>query len=161
MCACVGAQSCLTLCDPMDCSLPGSSVHGISQARILEQVSSSRGSSQPRDGRHSSCTAGRFFTTEPHSALDIKCPLRVKTPQAENHHFRMTWCYHEPCFLITGASTVPSCKQVHTGFPPCAIKNLNSYSSLIFSLPKQLFFTMIPYTFAIYRRALNPQGYGY
>ena len=30
------AQSCLTLCDPVDCSLPGSSVHGISQARILE-----------------------------------------------------------------------------------------------------------------------------
>ena len=44
-------QSCLTLYDPMDCSPPGSSVHGISQARILEWVamSSSRGSSQPRD----------------------------------------------------------------------------------------------------------------
>ena len=44
-------QSCLTLCDPMDHSLPGSSVHGIFQARILEWVtiSSSRGSSQPRD----------------------------------------------------------------------------------------------------------------
>ena len=45
------AQSCLTLCDPMDCSPPGSSVHGILQARILEWVaiSFSRGSSQPRD----------------------------------------------------------------------------------------------------------------
>ena len=32
------AQSCLILCDPMDCSLPGSSVHGISQARILQWV---------------------------------------------------------------------------------------------------------------------------
>ena len=44
------AQSCPTLCDPMDCSLPGSSVHGIFQARILEWVaiSISRGSSQPR-----------------------------------------------------------------------------------------------------------------
>ena len=44
-------QSCLTLCDPMDCSLLGSSVHGILQARILEWVaiSYSRGSSQPRD----------------------------------------------------------------------------------------------------------------
>ena len=44
-------QSCLTLCGPMDCSLPGSSVHGILQARILEWVvmPSSRGSSQPRD----------------------------------------------------------------------------------------------------------------
>ena len=35
---CSVTQSCLTLCDPMDCSLPGSSVHGISQARILERV---------------------------------------------------------------------------------------------------------------------------
>ena len=45
------AQSCPTLCDPMDCSPPGSSVHGILQARILEWVaiSFSRGSSQPRD----------------------------------------------------------------------------------------------------------------
>ena len=44
------AQSCLTLCDPMDCSLPGSSVQGILQARILEWVaiSFSRGSSRPR-----------------------------------------------------------------------------------------------------------------
>ena len=45
------AQSCLTLCDPMDCNLPGSSVHGTFQAGVLEWVaiSSSRGSSQPRD----------------------------------------------------------------------------------------------------------------
>ena len=44
-------QSCPTLCDPMDHSLPGSSVHGVLQARILEKVaiSSFRGSSQPRD----------------------------------------------------------------------------------------------------------------
>ena len=48
------AQSCLTLCDPMHCSLPGSSVHGILQARILEWVAlpSSGGSSQPRDQTH-------------------------------------------------------------------------------------------------------------
>ena len=38
VCASVSAQSCLTLCDPMDCSLPGSSVRGSSQARILEWV---------------------------------------------------------------------------------------------------------------------------
>ena len=44
------AQSCPTLCDPMDCSLPGSSVHGIFQAIVLEwiAISFSRGSSQPR-----------------------------------------------------------------------------------------------------------------
>ena len=38
MSACMRPQSCLTLCDPMDCSLPGSSVHGIFQARILEWI---------------------------------------------------------------------------------------------------------------------------
>ena len=60
-------QSHLTLCDPMDFSPPGSSVHGIPQARILEwvSVSCSRGSSQPRDQIRISCIAGRFFTTEP------------------------------------------------------------------------------------------------
>ena len=44
-------ESCPTLCDPLDCSPPGSSVHGILQARILERVArpSSRGSSQSRD----------------------------------------------------------------------------------------------------------------
>ena len=48
---CVHAQSCLTLCNAMDSSLPGSSVHGVLQARILEWVviSSSRGFSLPRD----------------------------------------------------------------------------------------------------------------
>ena len=54
VCACMHAkslQSCLTLCHPMDCSLPDPSVHGILQARILEWVAmpSSRGSSWPRD----------------------------------------------------------------------------------------------------------------
>ena len=58
------SQSCPTLCDPMDCSLPGSSVHGILQARILEWVaiSFSRGSSCPRDRTQVSCIAGRRFT---------------------------------------------------------------------------------------------------
>ena len=53
--------------DPMDCSPPGSSVHGISQARILEWVviSFSRGSSRPRDQTWVSCSASGFFTTEP------------------------------------------------------------------------------------------------
>ena len=70
MCMRSVAQSCLTLGDPMDCSTPGSSVHGIYQARILEWVAmpSSRGSSQPRDQTCvscDSCIAGGFFTAEP------------------------------------------------------------------------------------------------
>ena len=58
------AQSCPTLCDPVDCSLPGSSVHEIFQARILEWVaiSFSRRSSQPRDRTWVSHIAGRYFT---------------------------------------------------------------------------------------------------
>ena len=54
---CVCTQSCLTLCDPMDYSPPGSSVHGIFQASILEQVaiSFSRESSWPRDRTQASC----------------------------------------------------------------------------------------------------------
>ena len=58
------SQSCPTLCDPVDCSLPGSSVHGILQVRILEWVaiSFSRGASQLRDWTWVSCIAGRRFT---------------------------------------------------------------------------------------------------
>ena len=58
------AQLCLTLCDPMDCSLPGSSVHWIFQARILEwaAISFSRGSSWPRDRTQVSRIVGRCFT---------------------------------------------------------------------------------------------------
>ena len=58
-------QVSLTLCDCMDCSLLGSPVHGILQARILEWVfiPFSRGSSWPRDRTQVSCIAGIFFTT--------------------------------------------------------------------------------------------------
>ena len=57
------AQSCLTLSDAMGCSPPGSSVHGISQARILEWVALSffRVSSRPRDQTQISYIAGRFY----------------------------------------------------------------------------------------------------
>ena len=57
MCACSITLSCLCLCDPMDCSPPGSSVRGILQARMLEWVAIpfSRGPSPPRDWTHVSC----------------------------------------------------------------------------------------------------------
>ena len=55
----------LSLCDPMDYSLPSSSVHGLSQARILEwdAMPSFRGSSQPRDQTQDSHIEGGFFTS--------------------------------------------------------------------------------------------------
>ena len=64
VCVCLVAQSCLTLCDPMDCSPPGSSVHGILQARIPEWVAIAfpRGSSGPRDQTQVSHVAGRLLT---------------------------------------------------------------------------------------------------
>ena len=60
----VQSQLCPTLCNHTDCSPPGSSVHGILQARMLQWVAflSSGGSSRPRDGTQASHTAGRFFT---------------------------------------------------------------------------------------------------
>ena len=62
MCACKVAQSCPTLCDPVDCSPPGSSVHEILQAGILGCVAIpfSRGSSWPRDQTWVFCIASRF-----------------------------------------------------------------------------------------------------
>ena len=62
------------LCDPMDCSPPGSSVHGILQARVLEwdAMSSSRKSSPPRDRTWVSCIAGGFFTAKPPGKPNIK-----------------------------------------------------------------------------------------
>ena len=63
-CCCSITKSCPTLCDPMDCSLLGSSLQGILQARILEWVaiSFSRGSSWPGDQTHVSCIVGGCFT---------------------------------------------------------------------------------------------------
>ena len=56
-------QPCPTLCNPVDCSSPGSSAHEILQARILEHVAIpfSRGSSWPRNRTQVSCISGRFF----------------------------------------------------------------------------------------------------
>ena len=60
------AQSSPTLCDPTDCRLPGSSVHGILQARILQwaAIPFAKGSSQPRVRTRISCIAGSRPTRE-------------------------------------------------------------------------------------------------
>ena len=88
---CLVARSSLTLCDPRDYSLPGSSVHGISQARILEWVaiSFSRESSWPRNWTQVSCIGRQILYHEP----------------PEKPHF-MSVCTHnptlQPCRLMEG-----------------------------------------------------------
>ena len=76
------ALSCLTLCNTMDYSPPGSSVHGILQGRILEWIAmpSSRGSSRPRDGTHVSCIGGRFLPSE---ASGVEGQGNSGTPQKD------------------------------------------------------------------------------
>ena len=73
---CVNAQSLqagLTLCDPMDGSLPDSSVQGILQTAMLKWVAmlSSQGSSWPGDGTQVSCIAGRFLTTRGSPIINV------------------------------------------------------------------------------------------
>ena len=95
---CLPAKSlhlCLTICNPMDCSPPGSSIHGILQARILEWVimPSSRESSQFRDGTPRdripiSCLSDRFFTAELLGKLTFNLLIQINLVCApENRYF--------------------------------------------------------------------------
>ena len=104
----------------MDCSLPGSFVHGISQARILEwaAICFSMGSSWPSDWTHIPCLAGRFFTTEtpgkppnttflllfsrsvisdslqPHGLQHARLPCPSPFPRAYSNSCPLSWWYH-------------------------------------------------------------------
>ena len=85
------AQSYPTLCDPMDCSLSGSSVHGIFQARVLEwiAISFSRGCSRPRNQTRVSHIAGRRFTVW--ATREVQIPMRLLhnlVPSVENQKWR-------------------------------------------------------------------------
>ena len=91
---CSVTQSCPALCDPIDYSLPGSSIHGIFQARFLEWVAISyfRESCWPRDQTHISCVAlvGRFFITGPpgnplHMSSFIQSCLTFAAPWIAAH----------------------------------------------------------------------------
>ena len=92
-------QLCPTLCDPMDCSLPGFSIHGIFQARTLEWVtiSFSRRSSQPRDCTRVSLIVGRHFT--------VWATREILTHQGSlSHHGTTDWFQigkgvHQGCIL--------------------------------------------------------------
>ena len=105
---CTVARSCTPLFNPTDCSSPGSSAHGIVQARILEWVAifSTRRSSRPRDWTHVSCTAGRFFTAKPSGksllcdSFQIKQNLRTAPETPNTRCPRMTAHPHQLAHLI-------------------------------------------------------------
>ena len=101
--ACVHAKllhSCLTLCDAMDYSPPGSSVHGILQARILEWVAtlSSRGSSQPRDQSHVSFVSltltGGFHLVLPGKPLYTGVEAKEFSVSKKLRLLQIEFCYH-------------------------------------------------------------------
>ena len=98
-------QLCLTLCNPMDCSLPHFSVHGIFQARVLEWVDISfpRGSSQPRDRTWVSCIVGRHFT------------IRAKKSAHKNKNKQTNKSLGLPLWL-TGKESTCQCRK--HGFDP-------------------------------------------
>ena len=122
------AQSCLTRWDPVDCSPPGSSVHGILQARILEWVviSFSRGSSWPRDRTQVSRIVGRFFnvlatresplqpghkplhTTKAKGPMWASSPLRQSLAQVD----RDALCAHPLSGVLTHQPSLQT-HQVH------------------------------------------------
>ena len=96
---CLVTQSCLTLCNPMDCIPPVSSVHGILQAKILEWVAmlSSRGSSQPRDQTQVFCIAGRFFTVwttreARNMSLDVTFSADYQDDEKDRHRWALSRC---------------------------------------------------------------------
>ena len=87
-------KSCPTLCDPMDCSLTGSSVHEISQAKILEWLAMSffRGNLWTRNEPLSPALVGRFFTTETPGKLYLKFLASLHFPLKSSFVAKRTLC---------------------------------------------------------------------
>ena len=115
---CVHAQSlqlCLTFCNPMECSPPGSSVCGIIQAGILEWVAipSSRGSSQPKDWTHVSCIGRRgFFTTSTTwEALALLCDPVIPLLDTYPQNSRQILIKYTYVIFIALFTVVKRCKQ--------------------------------------------------
>ena len=136
-CCCCFAQSCWLFCDPMDYSPPGSSVHGISQARILEWVaiSSSRVLSWPRDQTYISCAAGRLFTAvvissvqfshsvmsnclRPHESQHTRPPCPSPSPRVHsNSHPSSRWCHPAISSSVVPFTSCPQSLPASESFP--------------------------------------------
>ena len=127
LCCAKSLQSCPTLCDPMDGSPPGSSVHGILQARILEWVAmpSSRGSSQPRDQTHIS---------------HVSCIGRQVL-----YHWRHLGSSLEPVFHNNRSHCNETC--IHMLFVPGYVFPFSSLGSFHVSFPQIHFQSLLCFSF--------------
>ena len=114
------AMSSLTLCDPMDCNLSGSSVHGIFQARILKWVAIpfSRGSSQPRNWTHISCLAVDSLPLSHHTHTQSKRERNRKLYKTVNKPSLQFWKLAKADnklktifleFLVKNSTLLPAC----------------------------------------------------
>ena len=109
------AQSCPTLCNPMDCCPPGSLVHGIFQAWILEWVAIPffRGSSRPRDQTPVSCTAGRFFTIWTSKEVNILHAV-IKAITENKHYIVCQSSLTNGPWLIVNKSLITNNNHIHS-----------------------------------------------
>ena len=118
-------QLCLTVCDPMDWSFPGSSVHGIIQARILEWVAMpfSNGFSWPSVWTWVSCFAGRFFTILSH----LGSKITQKNPKGGHQHTR------NKCLFLFLFTIFPTFWSFTQNISPlfCLVLNLSSLPSAL------------------------------
>ena len=121
--ACAHAQSCLTLCNPMDYSPSDSSVHGILQARILEWVaiSLSQGSSQPRDRTCVSCAGRRFFTPAPHGN-----PHRLRLAALINSIYQQIFRLEIHLLMVTQNWCISETERKKSNIPRTS-KKMNEY----------------------------------
>ena len=149
--ACLAAQSCPTLRNPRDCSPPGSSVHGIFQARTLKWVAIpfSKGSLQPRDQTQVSCIAGRYFTTwatreasrEAEGLWQIwhlTCPIynRPAEKSIVHQNEKLIICHKNPVFNLDPVFSIMPQSSVRWG--------LCSFSSKIGSTARLKIIPMVP-----------------
>ena len=113
---CLVTKLCPTLCDPMDCSPPGPSVHGISQTRILEWVaiSFSRASSRPRDGTRVSCIGRQIL----YSWVSREAPWWNEEGSYSSHP---SWALGRPCVPgALGKLSQPSQLLESTSWESCS-----------------------------------------
>ena len=124
-------QSCPTLCDPMDCSPPGSSVHGILQARLLEwlTIPFSRESSQSRDWTQVPCIEGRFFTiwsTREAYTLIRKRLISVQYMDTRNI------CHSHLGSMNFSIKTLGDCLWICTFLGRCRFRYIHSITAKVF-----------------------------